>query len=271
MERYKIGDVAKFLGISPDLLRYYEKKGVVKPSKDKNNDYRYYDFWDINFLLDCLWFKRFGFSIDRISDMVRVTTAEEMGELFLAKEEELRQQIYRSQLLLERAAEHRADLERIKALEGKCEIAPCPECVRYFNRYMNSYKTTPALQRLSHDWLELMPFVHRCFEISEQESSNQGDDRDYRWGFSMSMEYVKKLKVRTDPPVAYVPASPRTIHSVFRSTGKGNFSPRLLGYMMDYAEEHGLEISGPPRGVLLASVLKGEDLTGYFEVWIPIV
>ncbi len=269
MDKYKIGDVAKILGISPDLLRYYEKKGVVKPTKDASNDYRYYDFWDINFLLDCLWFKRFGFSIDRIAEMVRITTAEEMTDLFLDKEEELRQQIFRSQLLLERAAEHREDLEKIKRLEGKCEIAPSPEYVRYFNRYMDTYRTTPVLQRISHDWLELMPFVHRCFEISEGAGTHR-DDRDYSWGFSLSMEYVRKLGVRTDPPVTYMPACPRTIHSVFKSTGKGNFSPRLLDYMMEYARQNSLEISGPPRGVLLASVLQGEDLTGYFEVWIPI-
>ena len=54
--RYKIGDVSRILGISTDLLRYYEKKGVVKPQKDQSNDYRYYDTWDINFLIDCLWY-----------------------------------------------------------------------------------------------------------------------------------------------------------------------------------------------------------------------
>ena len=64
--RYKIGDVAKILGISPDLLRYYEKKGVVKPVKDRSNDYRYYEPWDINFLIDCLWYKNFGFGIESI-------------------------------------------------------------------------------------------------------------------------------------------------------------------------------------------------------------
>ncbi len=85
MERYKIGDVAKILGISPDLLRYYEKKGVVTPTKDATNDYRYYDFWDINFLLDCLWFKKFGFSIDQIAEMVRISTAEELGGLSLKR------------------------------------------------------------------------------------------------------------------------------------------------------------------------------------------
>ena len=68
--RYKIGDVARILGISTDLLRYYEKKGVVTPQKDKTNDYRYYDTWDINFLIDCLWYKRFGFGIPQVAYMV---------------------------------------------------------------------------------------------------------------------------------------------------------------------------------------------------------
>ena len=26
---YKIGDVARILGVSPDILRYYEKKGLL--------------------------------------------------------------------------------------------------------------------------------------------------------------------------------------------------------------------------------------------------
>ena len=30
---YKIGDVAKILGISADSMRYYEKMGIVKPIK----------------------------------------------------------------------------------------------------------------------------------------------------------------------------------------------------------------------------------------------
>ena len=68
--QYKIGDVARILGISTDLLRYYEKKGVVAPTKDKQNDYRYYDVWDINFLIDCLWYKSFGFGIPQIAYMV---------------------------------------------------------------------------------------------------------------------------------------------------------------------------------------------------------
>lgn len=269
MERYKIGDVAKILGISPDLLRYYEKKGVVKPTKDAHNDYRYYDFWDINFLLDCLWFKNFGFSIEQISEMVRIPSADELSELFEKKEDELRASIAHAQLLLARSEEYRQDIRKISQLLGKCELAPSPAFVRYINRYTDSYDTSPALQKLSHDWLNLMPFVHRCFEISELDLK-RGYGNDYKWGLSLTMDYVEKLHVSTEPPVSHVPACACTIHSVFRNSGKGNFSPQLLDYVVDYAMFHDLTICGPARGNLLASVLQDDVLTGYFEVWLPV-
>ena len=266
--RYKIGDVAKILGISPDLLRYYEKKGVVKPVKDKENDYRYYDFWDINFLLDCLWFKNFGFSILEISDMVKPESTADLNTRFLEKEDELRASIERSILLLQRSEEHRKELERATALQGVCEIAESPDYYRYLNRYTDTYDNSPTLQKLSHDWLELMPFTHRCFEIS-QESLLADDGQDYAWGLSISRKYAERLNVGTVPPVVHI-APHKSLHSVCTSSGKGNFSPKILRYMVDYCEDHGLEICGPARGNLLCSINCEEGLTGHFEVWLPI-
>ena len=266
--KYRIGDVAKILGISPDLLRYYEKKGVVKPTKDKNNDYRYYDFWDINFLLDCLWFKRFGFSIDNISDMVKIPSVDELDSLFLDKEDEIRASIARGQLLLKRSEEHRRDLALAKSPDGVCEIVESPEYVRYLNRYTDNFDNSPTLQKLSHDWLDLMPFTHRCFEIPEETLLSE-DGQDYAWGLSLGMDYVKLLNVSTAPPVVHVPAG-KSLHSVFTSTGKGNFSPQCIHYMVEYCMEKGLEICGPARGNLLCSLSTGDGMTGHFEVWIPI-
>lgn len=266
--QYKIGDVAKILGISPDLLRYYEKKGVVMPMKGKHNDYRYYDFWDINFLLDCLWFKNFGFSIDQIADMVKIPSADELGNLFEQKEDELRASIAKAQMLLRRSEEYREDLKKSKELFGVCEIVESPEYIRYLNRYTDTYANSPELQKLSHDWLALMPFTRRCFEIEPDALISEGSG-DYAWGLSLDMEYVKLMNVSTAPPVVHIP-SQKCLHSVFKSTGKGNFSPQLIHYMVDYCRNNGLNITGPARGNLLCSVDEGGGLTGYFEVWIPI-
>jgi DNA-binding transcriptional MerR regulator len=266
--RYKIGDVARILGISTDLLRYYEKKGVVTPTKDKSNDYRYYDAWDINFLMDCLWFKNFGFSIEQIADMVRTVSTGELMDMFEDKETELRETIRRCQLLLHRSEQRRQEIERIPLLLKKCAIAESPDMVRYLNRVGDEYPVEANLEPMARKWLAYMPFNSRYFEISDA-SLRAGKDRGYRWGFALDMEYVAKLDFDPAPPVVRKPPR-KSIHTIFRSRGRGGFSPRLLGYALEYADKNGLVITGPAQGILLASTVEDDVLGGFFEAWIPI-
>ncbi len=266
--RYKIGDVARILGISTDLLRYYEKKGVVTPYKDASNDYRYYDSWDINFLMDCLWFKNFGFSIEQIADMVRIPSAEDLNDIFIYKEDELRSTIRRCQLLLRRSQEYREQLARIPALLEQCELADSPAVARFINRVGNEYPTGEGLERFAHQWLEAMPFNHRYFEIPVCALTG-GDEMDFRWGFALEMDYVRELDFPTAPPVETIP-SRRSIHTFFRSRGKNNFTARHLDYALAWAAEHGLTVAAPAQGMLVASLLEDGELCGYFECWIPV-
>lgn len=266
--RYKIGDVARILGISADLLRYYEKKGVVTPYKDAHNDYRYYDSWDINFLMDCLWFKNFGFSIEQIADMVRIPSADDLQDIFMYKEDELRSTISRCQMLLRRSEEYREQLSRIKDGLGRCNIEQSPAVVRFINRVGNEYPTGEGLEQFARQWLRAMPFSHRHFEIS-REALEGGDEMDFRWGFSLEPDYVRELDFPVEPPVEEV-ASAKAIHTYFRSRGKNNFSARHLDYALKWGRENGYEIAGPAQGMLVASLLEDEELCGYFECWIPI-
>lgn len=267
--RYKIGDVARILGVSTDILRYYERKGVVTPEKDENNDYRYYDAWHINFLMDCLWFKNFGFSIEQIADMVHSPNAGELAGLFERKEDELRAQIRRAELLLRRSAQHRADLETIDRLLYKCEISESPALVRFIDRIGRNYMTDAVTNETAKRWLEALPFNHRYFEMPG-DALMPGVEEDYRWGYCLSEEYVAELGFEVRPPMIRLP-SRRSIHTVFKNSGgKDGFSPSLLQYTLDFARENGIAVFGPIHGVLLCSVEEEAGLTGYFEAWIPI-
>ena len=263
--KYKIGEVARILGISTDLLRYYEKKGVVTPEKNSSNDYRYYDSWDINSLVDCLWFKNFGFSIDQIADMVKIPGTRELGELFLCKEDELRRTIKRCELLLLRSERYRRDLQKTGELLYRCRVEDSPEFVRFINREGQEYFNTPETARLARQWLAAMPFNRRCFEICAQ----SGEDA-CRWGFSLDMDYVRELEFEISEPMTVAP-SRRSIHTVFKSAGgRDGFAPSLLDYALEYARDMGAQPTAPVHGVLLASVMEEGKLTGYFEAWIPI-
>lgn len=265
--QYKIGNVARMLGISRDLLRYYEKKGVVHPRKDQLNDYRYYDTWDINFLLDCIWYKQFGFGIDQIAHMVTDCGYGELLSELGDKTEEIERRLRHQELLLRRLNEHRAQIERVKDYIGKCDIQESPELFCYLNRFNAAFDDSQETLDLSQNWLKYMPFTQRYFEIRQSDLLEKRDD--FAWGFSLTMDYVKELDIAREPLVAHLPAC-RSIHSAFKSSGKSGFSPRHIDYMVEYAEQNGLHICGSARGNLVCSILDEGRLTGFFEVWLPI-
>jgi DNA-binding transcriptional MerR regulator len=265
--RYKIGDVAGILGISPDLIRYYEEKGVVAPSKDPDNNYRYYDTWDINYLIDCLWYKNFGFGLEQIANMVSECSYDGLMQCFEDKGEEILAAIRHQELLLQRIRMFCDWLDGTRSYLGKCDLRQSGEFVRYINRHNFTYDNRAALRELSREWLKYMPFTRRYFEIPEDALS--GNRSDYQWGFSLGMRYVKEFNVEIRPPVEFMP-SRLCIHSAFKSAGKNQFSARHMDFMLDYAREKGIKTVGSAFGTLACSVVEDGQPTGYFEVWLPI-
>ena len=262
---YKIGDVAKILGISTDLIRYYEKKGVVSPVKDQHNSYRYYDTWDINFLIDCLWYKNFGFSIDEIAVIESESTYDSLIAGIEEKSAEIAEAAKRYQLLHERLELQKQTLENVRSLIGKCEVTTGPDFIYYLNRHNFEYESDSTLQTLSRRWLKYMPFSTRYFECPAKGSS----EGKYSWGFSLDMHYVKEFDVKYSKPVKHVESQP-CIHSAFKSSGKNAFSPKHMDYMFKYARANGLKPAGNAFGNLVCSVVENGKLTGFFECWLPI-
>lgn len=71
-----IGEIADFLGISRKAIRFYEKKGIIKPVKvDAENGYRYYSAEQIQQFNALLELKALGFSLDEIKLVIDGKTA----------------------------------------------------------------------------------------------------------------------------------------------------------------------------------------------------
>lgn len=265
---YKISDIAKILGVTTDTLRYYEKENIVTPQKDKNTNYRYYDFWDVNYLIDTLWYRSFGFSVKDIAKMISAETIDDLYSRFLAKEDEYRKIIRHTEMLLHLCQSHRKCWDMIPNMVGKCEISVRPAHVHFANRYTEDFSDDPQIHKLAGDWLKNMPFARRYFEASVGEIKLK-DSEDYTWGLSIPIEYIDDLDMEIKPPLKYEEKC-KCIHSCFKSSGKGGFSSKHLQYILDYAKENNLTICGNASGILLASVIYEGVLTGFFEVWIPI-
>ena len=66
---YSIGDVSEALNLSREMIRYYEKCGVLKLSRDTGNNYRSYEIMDVFWLLESLQYRGWGVGIREIQSL----------------------------------------------------------------------------------------------------------------------------------------------------------------------------------------------------------
>ena len=100
METYKISQIARLLGLSSDTIRFYEKKGLVHPATNPDNQYREYDLNNILELLDIIYYRHLDISLNDIQSICTSGSIETMHELLLKKKQETEERIrYEQQLL----------------------------------------------------------------------------------------------------------------------------------------------------------------------------
>lgn len=123
---YHIGEVAGFLDITPDSIRFYEKEGIIRPKKNPANGYREYSFEDISRLSDILFYRNVDFSIGDIRKIVNGVSSEEMLTIIREKEQDVSKTLafYRNLLIKMQNWEklHREALD----FENRFEIRPMP-------------------------------------------------------------------------------------------------------------------------------------------------
>ena len=89
---YRIGDYARYMGVTPDFLKHYEQFGLVTPEVAENG-YRYYPFRESSRLLDCLALRGYGVPLREMSGMLHEDDASAFCQKLDERAEALRRQI----------------------------------------------------------------------------------------------------------------------------------------------------------------------------------
>lgn len=90
---YRIGEIASFYGISLDAARLYDRKGIISPDKDKDNNYRYYSREDLVTMDYVFKMRRMEFSLDDIKKILNENSLLDMGDIVEAREKEIVERI----------------------------------------------------------------------------------------------------------------------------------------------------------------------------------
>lgn len=119
---YTIGQVAKFLGVSRDTLKYYEEKELVKPAQDIENGYRKYNRFDIYDIATVNFYREMDIEIKKIQEIRKSKSVEGIKSLIEEKEQEILEEIEYKKLLLKKLQIVKEDCDKINHFLGKYTI-----------------------------------------------------------------------------------------------------------------------------------------------------
>ncbi|MEL7648151.1 MAG: MerR family transcriptional regulator [Sedimentibacter sp.] len=90
---YQRGEIADILGISKDVLRYYEAKNLIHPHRNNENRYRYYSEKDLPNLIAIRTLRSYGFSMQQMEtqqcSIANSAFVEEIDELLKKMDREI--------------------------------------------------------------------------------------------------------------------------------------------------------------------------------------
>lgn len=267
MNGYKIGEVSRVFGIPNETLRYYESRGIITPRRDEESGYRYYDVWDINFLLDTLWYRSYGFSLADVSSMVNSDSLETFDERYRQREAELIRTIDKYQKILKCLALHRQQLAKMSSEVGQFALTDSPNMVWQRQRDQGVIEKGASADHIRR-WVELLPLVKHTFLMPELKPSD-GEFTDYYWGFSASPEIASMYNLPITPGAQYIPSF-KSIRTVFTAGGEGTFMDAFNTQVIEPIKVMGHTPSRPPVGNLLVRIHEKGKMKRYFEVWVPI-
>ena len=269
MQKYKIGMVARLLDLPNDTLRYYESRGVMRPQKDEETGYRYYDAWDLNYLLDSMRYRSYDFSLNDVVKMINDDDQKNFSDRCKKRETELLETIFEYKQKLDALAAFRQKVSQIKKHLGIFEIVDRPAMIYQRMRNKNEFIFDDEALILMKKWISLMRIVNHTFLMPDYSANNTDAFNEYWWGFSLSPDDAIRSGIDISPSVEYMPPV-KSIHTVFTAGGRGTFVHSMKTRVISEIRKQGQKIIGPPVGNLIVRLHEDDVFTRYFEVWVPI-
>jgi len=108
------------------MIRYYEKQGILKPSRKEDNNYRTYSVMDVFLLMEIIRYQSIHFGIKDISELLNEHYLENYAQHLYQYYQEIDQDIIKKILLKERVKELAERIETCKFNLGKYWVKNVP-------------------------------------------------------------------------------------------------------------------------------------------------
>lgn len=263
---YKTGDVERIFGIPAETVRFLEKKGLVKPIRDKRNGYRYFNSVDLNKLVAYKFYRSFEFSLDESIEILNLLAHVESVGQIEHHMDVIARKIAHYQALLERLKELKHSFEQVEGMLGQFRIEDSPDLLLYYNQLNERFVMDKLQREVTLEWLSQMPLIQLALYIPRE--MVPGGDAVY-FGYAVRTKYREVVERVSRLPLTRRIPPKKSVFTVIKAYD-GEHLIELLQPALAFMAERNLVLDGDVIGWIIHENEDARGLVRYFEVWLPV-
>ncbi len=204
-KRYLIKEVANKFCISTNKLRFYEKKGLIKPKRDIENNYRYYTESDLIKLQAILLYRLLNMSINDIKNIITDENSSNMLDHFNKQWKAVNDEIHKMSLIRD-------------SLEDIMDAFYDTENINIHKKIHSSIKNMGRIYEVKENWQDRWDFNNWAKTYDKSVKMNTGSNNIYsKYEEILDMVYNIAVKnINEDGKILDI------------GVGTGNLSKRFL-------------------------------------------
>ena len=198
IREYRIGEFAKYLGVTPDLLKHYEDQGIIQPTRS-DSGYRYYPFNTTMLLIECIRLRNYGMTLREIREIL---AAHQLDTAAVSSRLAENVEHMKEEILLDEALT--ADYEEFLAWQAPLSERDFDWEIRWskpmaFLPHTDKYDflQDPRIYEILKSWMSYIPSV----------KSSMKAERNGRitWGLLVEERMIRQLKLPVNDIVEFYP------------------------------------------------------------------
>lgn len=271
--KYTIGEFSEMIGVTVDTLRLYEKRGIIKPIKDDNNNYRYFNDLDARVLLTSRMYRSMQIPLEDVAELINNGMLEDVISKIEESKRKLEDQIKKNTMLVHKMTEIKKETATINASLYHFKEKKLPGIYRLITTKKDMLLKHAVYKEEVSAWMNLMPFCFRCFRINKDMFLSNQENFDYNWGLAIFEDDMKHLELKITENIEYI--EPQTylasvFPSVFPDPNDEYFLQNASDFITSYIADNDIRVTGDIIGKLLLTQKMANQTLVYIEVYIPV-
>ena len=259
---FRIGDVSRMVGIAPETIRYYERKNVLRPSKNDGNGYRMYSMEDVCTLTKIRCFMKYGFSIEEAERLVHSVDAQSASYSMFRMEDMLQKKIDEQLKLYQSLQKRVYYLQSVMNQQGNYSVIDMPAFHVLHTYDQNGLDETKPIAY----WYNHQEFVYPC-TFFEPATFLTGSSGKIRMGMMVFDSDAEMNHFDMTGSVRYWSGACIYTSAVFTQNGIHADACRIIG---KYLEQEQLLINGDILSRTVATGRNNDVDLFYVELYIPV-